>query len=115
MSESLRDRVARVLAEHRTFGKVNVQDEPMTHQWFCSCGWATEPALYAEPEVPLSVFLKFQHEADALIAAGLVADRASLIQESAAMGFDTAIRSLTYSDGTPVEVVSVANPYRAVS
>ena len=74
MTESLRDRVARVLGEHRTFGKVNVQDEPMTHRWFCSCGWATEPALYAEPEVPLSVFLKFQHEADALIAAGLVAE-----------------------------------------
>ena len=91
MSESLRERVARVLYEVATAGFPEVPSFDDAHEF-------DKADCYVA--------------AQALIAAGLVTDRAALIQESAAMGFDTAIKSLTYSDGTPVDVVRVANPYR---
>jgi hypothetical protein len=33
--------------------------------------------------------------------------------EGAAIGWDAAVAAMSYEDGTPVEVVSMVNPYRA--
>lgn len=38
---------------------------------------------------------------------------ATTLTEAAAIGWDEAVASLRYEDGTPVEIVKVVNPYRA--
>ncbi len=34
------------------------------------------------------------------------------MREAAALGFDVAVRSMRYEDGTPVEVMAIVNPFR---
>jgi hypothetical protein len=38
-------------------------------------------------------------------------DRAKALRESAAIGWDAAVKAMTYEDGSPVEVASNQNPY----
>lgn len=35
-----------------------------------------------------------------------------LLREAAAIGWDAAVAAMKYEDGTPVEIVSMVNPYR---
>ena len=80
MSESLRDRVARVMGEHETFGHVGFRDEQLTHRWHCPCGWSTEPVAFDGDTVDTSPAC--EHVADALIAAGLVTEPRGRVRAS---------------------------------
>ncbi len=39
-------------------------------------------------------------------------DRERLIRQAAAMGWDAAVKAMRYEDGSPVEIVSMVNPFR---
>lgn len=42
-------------------------------------------------------------------------DEKDALREAAAIGWDAAVAAMKYEDGTPVEIVSMVNPYRVTS
>ncbi|MDL5351178.1 hypothetical protein [Microbacterium sp. zg-YB36] len=86
-----RDTLRRILAEQ------GLDDNGATpHSWRCE-----HPDRY--PDYCTCV--------DDMIDA-ILASRAASQQAAAAIGWDAAVAAMRYEDGTPVEIVSMKNPYR---
>ena len=64
---------------------------------------ATKRALFNYPNLPISI-----PEHEALAAQAL----AAVLPDLLATAWDAAVASMRYEDGTPVQLVSVVNPYR---